>query len=319
MWASDTSVGLPAATLGQVADRWLVPDALVGRMSTRPETAAWLGELPALAEQLADQWGLAPDGAAWSGFLSAVWPVRDVTGALLVLKVVYPDPKTHAEAAGLRAWSGLGTVACLAEDAARNALLLERLDGNASLETYPDVDAACTLIGAILRRLHGVAPPSGVRTVAAESVEVAEQIRTLAARHPGLVPRQLVDRALATLTELQAPHPVWLLHADCHFLNVLRTVDGAGWRAIDPLPTAGPREWELLPILRNRWAAAAATGDPDAALRRRVDQLCEILGADAGYARRLAQAAGVFMLLDLVPTEPTHFFLPSQQLMVHWS
>lgn len=296
-----------------------MPDALVGRMSSTPETSAWLDRLPALAEQLAGRWGLRPDGPAWSGFLSAVWPVQDATGALLVLKVVYPDPKTHAEAAALRAWSGLGTVRCLSEDRARNALLLERLDGDASLEGFPDIDAACAVIGAILVRLHGVAPLTGVRTVAAESLEVSAQTRALAARHPTLLPRRAVDQAQATLAELQAPQPQWLLHADCHFSNVLRTVDGAGWRAIDPLPTAGPREWELLPILRNRWPDAAVTGDPERALRRRVDQLCETLGADAAYARRLAQAASVAMLLDLLPTDPTHFFVPALQQMLHWS
>ena len=52
------------------------------------------------------------------------------------------------------------------------------------------------------------------------------------------------------MAELQQPQTSWLLHADCHFLNVLRTFDGTGWRAIDPLPTAGPKEWELLPVCR---------------------------------------------------------------------
>lgn len=295
-----------------------MPNELVTRMSASLETAVWLEQLPALAEQLAGGWQLTPDGPAWSGFLSAVWPVRDAAGARLVLKVGYPDPKTHAEAAALRAWSGLGTVGCLAQDGARNALLLERLDGDVSLASYPDVDAACVLIGSILERLHRVTPPAGLRTVAAESVELTEKIRGQADRHPRLLPRRSVDRALAALAELQDAQPAWLLHADCHFLNVLRTVDGTGWRAIDPLPTAGPREWELLPILRNRWQDAVAGGDPDAALRRRVDSLCEMLGADPGYARRLAQAVSVFMLLELLPTDPTHFFVPPHRLMVDW-
>lgn len=302
-----------------MAARWLVPEELVARMGGQPETAGWLAELPGLADELAHEWGLVPDGPAWSGFLSAVWPVSAEDGVPMVLKVVYPDPKTHAEAAALRAWSGLGTVGCVAEDLSRNALLLERLDGDVSLETFPDLEVACTLIGDILQRLHGVAPLPGVPTVADEARDLSEQIRAKVARCRSLLPARLVVQALATLGELQAPgQPVWLLHADCHFSNVLRTLDGSGWLAIDPLPTAGPREWELLPILRNRWSDATATGYPDAALRRRVDQLTEILGADAAYARRLAQAASVFMLLDLVPDDPTHFFVPPHEVMLHW-
>lgn len=238
-------------------------------------------------------------------------------------KVGYPDPKTRSEAAALRAWSGLGTVACVADDAGRNALLLQRLDGNSSLESYPDDERACAIIAEILARLHGVAPPPGVRTVAEEAAELQDQVQERGARHPRLLPARAVDQALATLSDLQAfDQPGWMLHADCHFLNVLPTLPGGlepqEWRAIDPLPTVGPREWELLPLLRNRWADAQATGDPDAALRQRVDQVCDILGADARYARQLAQAASVCMLLDLLPTLPTHFFVPPHQLMLAW-
>jgi streptomycin 6-kinase len=303
-----------------VGDDWSVPEPLVARMSAQPNTAAWVAGLPGLAEQLAAEWQLARDGAPWSGFLSAVWPVRTPAGLPLVLKVGYPDPKTRSEAAALRAWTGRGTVRCLADDPDRQALLLERLDGDRSLETHPDVDAACAWIADLLARVHQVAPLPGLRTVAGEAVELAEQIETAAAQHRGMLPVRSVDQALATLADLAAPGAdVWMLHADCHFLNVLPTLDGAGWRAIDPLPTAGPREWELLALLRNRWADAAAGGDPDAALGRRVDQVCEVLGADAAYARRLAQAASVFMLLELLPTEPTHFFVPPHQLMLGWT
>lgn len=289
-------------------------------VQTSDATAAWLKQLPALARELAQEWRLAPDGSPWSGTLSAVWPVRGPDGTPLVLKVVYPDPKTYGEAAALQAWSGLGgTVDCVAADVERHALLLERLDGDESLQTHADIDEACAIIGGLLAALHSVRPFASVRTVAQEAAEIAEQIRRLAFRFPAVVAARSVDRALNTLAELQAPgQPVWLLHADCHFLNVLRTVDGAGWRAIDPLPTAGPREWELLPILRNRWPDAVATGNPEAALRRRVDQVSELLGADGRYARRLAQAASVFMLLDLVPTQPAHFFVPPHALMVGW-
>ena len=76
----------------------------------------------------------------------------------------------------------------------------------------------------------------------------------------------------------------------------------AAWRAIDPLPMAGRREWELIALLRNRWPDAVASGDPDRALRRRLDQVCERADLDRrSLARACAQAAAVDNLLTVLP------------------
>jgi streptomycin 6-kinase len=298
---------------------WQVPEDLVARMTRAPDTSQWLAGLPVLAEELAQQWALRPDGRAWSGFLSAVWPVRSESATDLVLKVGYPDPKTQWEAKALTAWAGRGTVRCVDYDAGRNGLLLERLDGDVSLEHDADIDHACEVIGSILANLHTVPVPEGIRTVAEEAAEVVDRLRSGVRGSPGLLPSRQVAGAMSTLGDLQVSDGAsWLLHADCHFLNVLRTLDGSSWRGIDPLPTAGPREWELLPLLRNRWADAAATGDPDAALRRRVDLVCELIGADVARARLIAQAAAVTMLVELLPDDPGHFFVPPLQVMGCW-
>lgn len=110
-----------------------------------------------------------------------------------------------------------------------------------------------------------------------------------------------------------------LLHNDAHFLNMLGTTEGEpGWRAIDPYPFVGPVEVELVPVLRNRWADAAVPGDPDRALRRRVDVMSEIIGADPARARAFAQAAAVVNLLALLSDEPDHFFVPPYAVIADW-
>ena len=62
----------------------------------------------------------------------------------------------------------------------------------------------------------------------------------------GAVPRPFVDRALDALAGLAADlrasvGPLPLVHADCHYVNVLHTLPGEPpwWVAIGPLPMAG--------------------------------------------------------------------------------
>lgn len=292
---------------------WPIPAALVARMRGEPSTAAWLGGLAATAVALAELWGLHPDGPAWSGWQSVVWPVHTADGPR-VLKVGHRAAASSVEAAVLRAWDGRGAVGLHRYDAVRQALLLERVDGDHSLGEHPDADAACEIIGRLLARLHAQADAAvGVASIA----EKAERLLTSIDDHraAGVLPRRAVDQARETLVALRDGPPGRLVHGDAHFENVLADGRG-GWTLIDPWPLIGPPEWELLPILRNRWADAAATGDPDAAYRRRVDILCGHVGGDPGWARRIAQAAAVDGLLW---RDTPEMFLEPYRVQVAWT
>jgi len=70
--------------------------------------------------------------------------------------------------------------------------------------------------------------------------------------------------------------------------------------------------------LRNRWDDAAANQDPDAALRRRVDLVSEIVGMDRELVRAIAQAVAVDNLLWLLPREPRHMFVPPYRVISAW-
>jgi streptomycin 6-kinase len=139
------------------------------------------------------------------------------------------------------------------------------------------------------------------------------------------VPAAQVDRARSTLDDLllelaSRDDRLSLLHRDLHYLNVLHTPVGEppSWLGIDPLPLAGLREWELTPMLRNRWDDAVATGNPERALRRRVDHVAAIAGLDAELARRCSQLVAAKALHHLLADQPDHMFVPPYLIMVTW-
>lgn len=304
--------------------RWPVPQTFLDAALADPEVAGWAGRLGELAADRADAWGLQPDGDPLHGWMSVVWPVVDGAGQQLMLKMGRPDPAGYSEGVALAAWRGRGTVRLHRHETADNSLLLERLEPGRSLEHHPDVDRACDAIAGILANIADTVVPAQVAPLADEVGRMAAGIVRTLPDAAAVLPADTVAMALFTLQELAdelaAPTAALsLLHNDCHFLNVLR-VPGQDdrWRAIDPLPFAGFREWELIPVLRNRWADIVRTGDPDAALRRRVDRMSEIAGLNPERVRAYAQAVAVASLLSLLPHRPEQMFVAPYSVMARW-
>ncbi len=59
-----------------------------------------------------------------------------------------------------------------------------------------------------------------------------------------------------------------------------------GWAAIDPKPLVGDGEYDLIPLLRNRWDELAATGGAARACRRRLHALADQAELDRERAER---------------------------------
>ena len=290
-----------------------------------PQLPLWAAIAGSHAAELADRWRLQPDGEVMNGWMAVVWPVLDEHGARRVLKLARPDPLGQAEGVALAAWHGRGAVRLHRHDQELRAVLLDRLDRERTLGALP-IDEADTVVGDLLTVLRGVDPPAEVVSTADELTEWLDRLTHV---DPGqdVVPQADLDRAKATLAdhiaEQRRPetHPE-LLHFDLHHENVLHTLDqetGTAWRAIDPLPLAGRREWELLAPLRNRWADALATGDPDRALRRRLDRFCERADLDREVAVGCAQAAAVDNLLTVLPGNDDAVFNPPFAVMAGWT
>ena len=252
-----------------------------------PAGQRWITQLPALVDRLLDDWQLDLDGLVRHGYVALVVPVRRRDGTPAVVKVSWVDEETRYEGAALQWWAGHGVVTVLAADPARGALLLERLDPDRSLEQVPEA-AALTAAAAVLRLLHSAPAPTGFPSVADLARRWASDLprRWQDLGRPGSA--DVVPAVVDTCTGLSAdPGPPYLVHGDFHYADVL--TGPRGWAAIDPKPLVGDPEFDLPPLLRNRWADITRTGDPKRAVRRRLAVLTDIAGLDGDRARRWAR------------------------------
>lgn len=273
------------------SDFLTVPEPFAVQTVEREQRAGreWLDRLPGLVEQLLRAWGLTLAGPPVAGNVGLVWEVRRADGAAAVLKVSWRDAETRNEAEALRRWGGQGAARLIEASGAAGALLLERLDAGTSLTSAP-MDAAIEVAAELLSLLHitdwsGLDDALELESHAPEPGErYREPIREL---------RPDVERAFRS-----APHV--LLHGDFHYENVLRS--GTSWKAIDPKPSHGPGEWDLLPLLRNRFDEFPPGPQLLPGIRDRLESLIAATGAhperaylfahyralrDADYARRI--------------------------------
>lgn len=274
-----------------------VPEVFASATGAREGVAGeeWVRALPALVDRLLVRWDLEVEGPPLHGYVALVVPVRRPDGEAAVLKVSWVDEETRVEAVALAQWGGSAAVTLLESAPEDGAMLLERLDPHRSLLQVEE-DQAVALAATLLPHLH-VPPPGGLNDV----VDIARRWQTtLRPRwevlgRPGR--RDVVERAVATCAELaRSPGAARLLHGDYHYGNVLARpfADATGatvvasrrWAAIDPKPLVGDREYDVLPLLRNRWEQLVATGDAARACRRRLHAVTDQAELDR---RRAAQ------------------------------
>jgi streptomycin 6-kinase len=307
---------------------WSVPEPFVA--SRGAMQLEWARSLGSVAADLAWDWSLEPAGDPMWGYVSVVWPVRGPAGESWVLKLSEDEPRMRAEGLVLRAWQGPGVVELVRHDAGTGALLLEALDPGRDLEGEADVDSATEVIGGFIRRFARVEAPEGVPSMADELRRTRGHV--LARRDLSVdgLSRRDFDLALDTLSgvaaDIDANGPWPAVHGDLHYCNVLHTrpdvADSAdaGWRVIDPLPSAGPAELDVIAPLRNRWQDALATGHPERGLGRRLDQRVEVAGLDLALARALCQAVAVDNVSWILLERPTKQdqFLDPYRVMAAW-
>jgi streptomycin 6-kinase len=271
----------------------IVPHAYAQMIEVREGEAgeAWVADLPALVGSLLERWDLRVTGSTLFGYVAVVVPVVHDDGTPAALKVSYPDEESASEAPALAAWDGKGAVRMLRRDDSGAALLLEWLDPERSLFTVP-VDEGVEVIGGLLARLHRTTAPAGVARLSDESRRWLETVpRDWAAYCPHEDPR-LLQAALATFRELGPQAGDHLLHRDLHYGNVLAGTREP-WLAIDAKGMAGEPAYDVLPAIWNQLDLLLAAGDPHAAVRRRVDHLCETAGIDQELAYRWTAARAV--------------------------
>ncbi|MEV6577546.1 aminoglycoside phosphotransferase family protein [Streptomyces sp. NPDC051582] len=291
-----------------------VPDGLVRAQIAYGGDAGreFIAGLPALAAGSLERWGLRRTGPAMHGVTALVLPVERADGSAAVLKLGRVDEESAGEPTALRAWGGRGCVRLLEHDAVSGALLLERLDERRPLSELAERDArqAVRVVGELLVRLTRVRAPAGVRGLGGVAAGMLGSVPAALGRvAPGRA-RGLVADCAAAVAEVAGEPGDRLLHWDLHYGNVLAGGAGGGgrgpWLAIDPKPLAGDPGFELLPAIRNEFAAQE--------VRWRFDALTGALSLDRERAR--AWTLGRVLQNVLWDVESGERELDEEQLLV---
>jgi streptomycin 6-kinase len=254
-----------------------IPLGLQESLAADPGSADWLAKLPVLADEFMDRWQLRADGPVMHGVCALVLPVRRTDGTPAVLKLTWPHEEARYEHQALAIWNGAGAVQLLAADAGSYILLLERLHADRDLSAVP-LDHAVACIGSLLRRLN--TPTDGPFTRIADRIpDWSAEITAALRRSPNGASRRLLESAAGVLSDLPSASALVLLHTDLHYENVL-AADREPWLAIDPKPMLGGPEYEVAPLLWNRWPEALSANDLARHLWWRADMVAESGGLD---------------------------------------
>ncbi len=235
------------------------------------EGRAWLAQLPSTLAEIARRWELEIGTPLQGGLMSTVQLVTRADGTTAVLKIAGPWSPTRDEAAALEIWDGSSTPALLATDAARGALLLERIEPAASAANATGDDVA-----KVLRALH-VAPPAGLPSLHDLVLERLETARRAGGQ------RHKLAWALAKVAQLDESPPLQaLVHGDFDERNLLWSARGLV--AIDPWPCTGDPAYD---------AAYWVHGNRRPGRRARLDAIVAATGLPRDRVRDWAAVIGV--------------------------
>lgn len=235
---------------------------------------------------LCDAWVLNPTEWLGGGVNTPPLAVVTADGTPAVLKLQPPGVQDVA-AAVVRAAAGDGYVRLLGWDAARGALLTERI-GESLWEVRRDLAGQARVIVPLLRRAWRVPLQVG-RPFESKAVGLRQILAELGPRYGGAASAALQLAADYAESLARGERAEVVCHGDPHAGNVLRR--GDGWALIDPDGFVGERAYDLGVVLRDACLefAEAETARPGAGvalLRDGSALLAELGGADAGRVWR---------------------------------
>lgn len=238
----------------------------------------WIGELPGLIAGLERDWLISVGRPLDGGTEAFVAEATLGDSSPAVLKLMIPRAGEHArnEITVLRLAKGEGCARLLHADAARGALLLERLGRSLAeleLPTAQRHEILCATAGKVWRP----APGSGLPTGADKGRWLAGFITTTWRKLGGPCSERAVDHALACAARRVAAHDderAVLVHGDVHQWNVLEA--GDGYKLIDPDGLLAEAEYDMGILMREDPAELLGGGS-----RARARWLARRCGLDA--------------------------------------
>lgn len=248
-------------------------------------TRRWLTDLPELVAGLEREWGIGVEPTALHGG-SASYLARAVTemGAPAILKITMPSEDIGGEIVTLQRSAGRGYVRLLRHDAARGALLQERLGPTLGSLGLP-VDEQIRVICATLGQAWTIMPePQGVMTGAEKAAWLADFIAKTWEALDRPCSEAAVAYALACCDSRAKAFDLEtcvLVHGDAHSGNVLQSLESPStFKFVDPDGLCAEPACDLAVPMRE-WSAELLAGDPLALGRARCARLSALTGVPA--------------------------------------
>ena len=213
---------------------------------------AWLDDLPLLVAELEQEWGLAV-GAAYSDSTEALVAEAicdDGTPAVLKLLVPRSSDAAENEITVLRLTDGDGCVRLLRDDAARGALLLERL-GRSLYQVGLPIQRRHEILCSTATRVWRPAPDCGLPTGAEKGRWLAEFITATWEELDHPCSERAIDHAIrcaARRVDAHRDERAVLVHGDVHEWNALEAA--GGFKLVDPDGLLAEPEYDLGIIMR---------------------------------------------------------------------
>ena len=298
-----------------------IPD-VVRRKAEVAGATTWLADIDALIEQTADRWdlevGAVLDGATEAVVLAAT--IRS-TDQPVVVKACIPRFGDHAsrEIATLRHASGRGCVHLVHADQETGVFVVERLGPSLDQLDLPIGVRHRVMCDAAAAMWAPLAPDERdpYLTGAVKGRWLAEFIADTWERLDRPCGESAVSHAVECAERRVAAHREErsvLVHGDVHQWNTLRTLDGSGYKLIDPDGLFAEPEYDLGIIMREDPIELRA--DP----RERSRRLAALTGCDEvaiwewGVVERLSTG----LLCVEIGVEPVgRDMLRTAELVVH--
>ena len=226
--------------------------AVVRNKAAAVGATQWLADLPALVADLEREWSVEVGRACADATEAFVAEATLDDGTPVVLKLLVPRDGDAAanEITVLRLTNGEGCVRLLRDDAARGALLLERL-GRSLHELALPIDRRHEILYAAAARVWRPAPDCGLPTGAEKGRWLIDSITTMWEEldHPCSV--RAVDHAIACARSRIDAHEderAVLVHGDVHQWNALASE--SGFKLVDPDGLFAEAEYDLGILMR---------------------------------------------------------------------
>jgi streptomycin 6-kinase len=241
----------------------------------------WLDELPDLVAGLERDWGVTVGDPLHGGSAGLVARAINAAGKTVVLKLGSPAHANFAgEVAVLRIAAGRGYANLLRYHFPRRAVLLELL-GPKLHELGLPISRRIEIICETLREAWlSPSGPAGIRSGAQKARHLAGSIATWRQQLGEPCSDRLVAQAMAFATERESafdPARSVLLHGDAHDYNALQTLDGVGFKFVDPDPLFGERAYDIAISMRS-WTDELLASDPVRLGLDRCTHLADLTG-----------------------------------------